>query len=447
MYLAGAHSEIVVRLTTIEPDLESRMASGLQGLSGIDRFRALRRQRGLGIALFGAIQYMLPNRITSIPEIDFTLRFTRDWFEYPITRREAMHLFRLGFYPSNAALYNIAEHGHESYISDFARLKYGWAVNGETAEVLNDKAKLTDLLDQRGYDTVLPTEYGAVRDGEFTGTAEGIAALLREELALIIKPRHGGGGNNVHLCRYDGGTYLLDGNPINEQDLRSRFNDREYLVTEYCRPGEYIRSVFSDAASTIRIITMQPPDEDPFIAIATHRVGTAQSAPLDNFAAGGITTLINEDGVLQDGVCLREGTITKCEQHPDTGEQISGTCVPGWSTIKEEILTLAQSIPECPYVGWDLIVTAPGEMRIIEGNANTGLEIQLHRPILTDDRVRSFYEAHGFIPDDGPIDSIRSRLNTSNFRSWTQSRPRKQRTNHPSDTDQEGLVGGEGPIR
>ena len=47
------------------------------------------------------------------------------------------------------------------------------------------------------------------------------------------------------------------------------------------------------------------------------------------------------------------------------------------------------------FLGWDVVVTADG-IRLLEGNANTGMNVlQVHGPLLSDPRIRRFYESHG----------------------------------------------------
>lgn len=59
---------------------------------------------------------------------------------------------------------------------------------------------------------------------------------------------------------------------------------------------------------------------------------------------------------------------------------------------------LAGRFPQLPYVGWDIVVTDPGEFTVIEGNTCSGVRVfQVHRPLLDDPRVRRFYEHHDVI--------------------------------------------------
>ena len=374
-----------------------------------DRFQSLSQDRGLDVASVAALKYVIPDRIANVPEVKFTLNCLMDWRKEQVDFSTAAAFYRDGFFSSTATVYDFEEYDIDAYVTDFARSKYGWKVNGAGKEFLTDKVKFHELLENRGFEEFLPRRYGTLHKGVFTGKTGDFGALVRDEETIVVKKRRGGGGSDVHVCAFENGSYRFDGEPIRGDELIGRLGATEYLVTEYCEAGSYALALFPDAASTIRAITMNPTDRKPFVVFATHRLATARSAPLDNFAAGGISTQLDDNGQLGIGLWAKDGELRQCEVHPDTGTRIPGTTVPGWSTIRDQILEIAEAIPECPYVGWDIIVTGDGEMKIIEGNANTGVELQIHQPLLTEQRVRSFYEDHGLQPNATPTDILRTR--------------------------------------
>lgn len=49
---------------------------------------------------------------------------------------------------------------------------------------------------------------------------------------------------------------------------------------------------------------------------------------------------------------------------------IDGTAVSGWGSIKRTLLSIAGSLQDVPYVGWDLAVVDEGDSEILELNAN-----------------------------------------------------------------------------
>lgn len=384
---------------------------GLQGKrTPIERFFETQRVDGTAAAGLDVIRHVLPDRMTDIPEIDFTLRCIRDYVAAPIHPRTALTGYRHGFLPLSAAAYEFDRDGFAPYVSDLARQQYGWEINGPASAYLDDKAKFHELLEDRGFEERVPRLIGRLESGDPIGIDDGLAQLVREEGMVVVKPREGGGGNHVHVCRSDSGRILVDGHPVPEHRLETIFDEREYVVTEFCPSGSYVRSIFPDAVSTARVITMNPIEEDPFIASLSHKIGTERTAPLDTVGLGGISVHVDESGRFGTGVRYDGGRLARCTEHPDTGERIDGTVIPEWGTIREELLTFLDAVPELRYVGWDIVVSDDGRWRILEGNTNPGIEVQYHEPLLTDDRARRFYEEANFPVDASLFDRLLDRL-------------------------------------
>ena len=132
-------------------------------------------------------------------------------------------------------------------------------------------------------------------------------------------------------------------------------------------------------------------------------MGNEQSAPVDNFSSGGLAAEVDrETGELSAAVHYPyAGQLDWHETHPDTDARIEGVKVPNWSAIREGVLDLAAAFSHTPYIGWDVVVTAEGEFTIIEANNSSDMDIlQVHRPLLTDQRTRRFYERRGTVPAD-----------------------------------------------
>lgn len=70
-----------------------------------------------------------------------------------------------------------------------------------------------------------------------------------------------------------------------------------------------------------------------------------------------------------------------------------------WNVIRDQLLEIVDDISYIPYAGWDIIVTDDaGSFKLIEANSHSGAKsLQVHAPLLTDERVRNFYKTHGVI--------------------------------------------------
>lgn len=345
-----------------------------------------------------------------------------------VSPRRRLWLWRHGFVSEADVLFDIDERNVDRYLSDYDR-GFAGDVNGEWRYVLDNKlaffrvlesafdchATVYGLLDDGRWKTVTPL--GTPNDGDGTSAGSetsspagrGTAASPRlfERLStdgtLVLKPVFGGQGKEVHVVELAGDGYRLDGEPI-ERDALARFVDgrSEYVVMAFARQADYAAEMFPGATNTIRLITMLDGEGEPFVAAAVHRVGTAESAPVDNWSRGGMSADLDiETGELGRAARWSSDSLEELtwhETHPDTGARITGRTVPGWSAIHERVLDLADWFSMTPYVGWDVVVTDPGELAVIEANAGPGSDaLQVHRPLLVDDRIRRFFERHGIV--------------------------------------------------
>ncbi|WP_276257051.1 sugar-transfer associated ATP-grasp domain-containing protein [Halomontanus rarus] len=369
--------------------------------------------------------------IKGVQHLVETERDTQSDLSEPLRRR--LWLWRRGFLTQSGVLYGLEESNYREYVTDYQRFVRTKRINGTWSVALSNKLAFHWLL--QPFDDHRMTVYGMLRDGSFHGIdslqppqaigdggtrtrtrtrtqnqapnrthrdgPDWVVDRLEDEKRLVLKWVQGGGGNNVLLCsRVDGG-YRVNGEHLSEAAFRSRLADlEEYLVCEFVEQGWFPAELYPETPNTIRIVTMYDRAAgEPFVAAAIQRMGTADSEPMDNFSQGGLTAEIDvETGALGPGAQLPyDGDLEWHAAHPDTGTRIEGAQIPGWSTAVSRILELAETYSYIPYIGWDVVVTGPdGEFKILEGNSYPGLKsIQVHGPLLTDDRVRRFYERHG----------------------------------------------------
>jgi hypothetical protein len=350
----------------------------------------------------------------------------RAWsrFEMPLRRR--LWLWRHGFLSQADVIYDVDERTRHQYLSAYQR-ELTRPINGRWCAALENKLLFHRLLDS--FDSHRSVVYGHLDRGRFTpvdtpeteptargsdGSPAAVDATATADAAtrvtdwleatgrLVLKPVHGVSGNRIFVCSSVDGSYHINGeetSPAAFGELVSSLD--EYLVCEFVEQADYAAELYPESANTLRVLTMFDPDMDePFIAAAAHRIGTNRSAPLDNWSRGGLSAAIDlSTGELSEGVQYPyDGCLERHATHPDTGAAIAGARVPDWPAIREGIETFAAGFPQLPYVGWDLIVTGPGEFTVIEGNECSGVRLfQVHRPLLADPRVRRFYEHHGVV--------------------------------------------------
>lgn len=326
-----------------------------------------------------------------------------------LSLQHCIRAWKHGFTRFNYSIYGLSQAGKPTdYLSDYNSIKQ-LRINGRFAEVVDSKLMFSLLMKYNG----MPTpEIKAV-------ISKGLIHLLRSESTLepstflkesipygeriVIKPIWGWHGTGIIVVTHSHNGYQINGEDICLDDLTNIMSRLDnYLVTEYARQGEYGTQLFPDTTNTIRIVTFCDIDtKKAFIAKAVQRIGTSRSFPVDNFKAGrgGLSSLIDvNNGELGLGALVdKRGHVTWHSNHPESYASIQGVLVPSWLEIRRSILNYANRFLFAPCIAWDIVPTQSG-FTILEGNSMPGMPvIQVHGPILTDPRIRRFYEHYDII--------------------------------------------------
>lgn len=316
--------------------------------------------------------------------------------------------WKQGFVGESAAIYDRPDAQFDEYLSDFARQMKTPRINGDFREVLDNKLvfwyTVRDYVDTpRAFAVVDRSGISPLDEGTPLRDLGAFLDFCADHKGLVLRRVRGGGGANVFILRAADGGFRLNERRLDRSgavEALKRLPPDNYLVTEFVEQGSYSSEIFGGTTNTIRVITMLDPDtREPFIPVAVHRFGSRRSLPVDNWSQGGLSVMVDvESGTLSQGVTYPAGgTLQWHDRHPDTGAQIAGRRVPGWAGAREAILALAERLSFLRYVGWDVVVRDDG-MSLIEGNNYTDVNLlQVHRPLLANERVRKFYRHHGVI--------------------------------------------------
>jgi hypothetical protein len=336
----------------------------------------------------------------------------------PLGWRQRLSLYRHGYTSRSGALFGLVDGEYEDYLSDY-RLELLDELGGAWGEAVTNKLAMHLLFGS--FVERLPDLYGVLVDGELrrnvpflssppaglddaAGAVAQVETYLETHGAVVLKPIYGHGGKGVSVCRAAPGRegYYIDGELRPPETFAALVTgSNEYLVTEFVEQADYAEALFPGAANTLRVLTLRDPEtDDPFVSGAVHRIGTAETAPVDNWSRGGLSAAVRPDGTLSRAArwSERAGETRWHGTHPDTGSRIEGVRVPNWATIRERVLELATAFPHLPRLGWDVVVVdEDGGFVVLEINRHAGIEtLQVHRPLLRDPRVRRFYEHHGY---------------------------------------------------
>lgn len=360
------------------------------------------------------------------------------WVDLPPTQR--LRNLRDGFLSHSAALYDFDSYGRAAYLSDIQRERTAFINKPEFSRVLANKVGFYLAMEQ--FDEHRPETFGVIADGQFhpvsttrqlpadessqpadavgqtvpatstaaaddeTGAVDAatwVCAQLDAGTQLVLKPVHDAGGTGVKRVALEDGRYSVNGEPTSRAELRQMVSTLSNAVAmELVEQAAYARRLFPAATNTIRVLTMWDAErQEVFSPAVTHRIGTSHSAPVDNFDRAGLSAAVDhETGELDTAIQLAaDGTVRHCDSHPETDRQIASQQIPGWARIIDRLRDIARAFSYIPYVGWDIVVTGPGEFVLLEANNCPGVKsLQAHEPLLTDDRTRRFYEAHNVCP-------------------------------------------------
>lgn len=367
----------------------------------LTRAREIYRQKGARVVVsaFRAISPSPLDRYISLAEDevlsgrDVNLRWT-----------QRLWCYRRGFLSESYVIYGLnGDADSNAYLSDFARYVHTPKINGRASILANNKIATWTLLKSIDAAEHNPILHGILRQGTYCPVAteaEGVLELLDQKESLVVKDVVGGGGGKVDIMKYDGTGYTRNGEQVSRDrilDIFSGVSDR--IITEYVEQAKYAKKIYPKTANTIRILTCFDSERgEAFCPIAVHRFGINTSGGLDNWSQGGLSVAINQDtGELGEAAQFTDGVVSWHNSHPDTNRKIRGVKIPHWSEIRGKILKYASEMPYLPYIGWDVIVT-DDDFKIIELNNHPGNKtLQVHEPLLANDRLRKFYEREDVI--------------------------------------------------
>ncbi len=318
----------------------------------------------------------------------------------PMALLTQLRAWRQGFTTASVALYGPTRWDTGEYVSDYAAYRAAY-IDEPYAGLSSGKLVFEAVM---GRYLPVPKSLAIIAGGRICpvgqgveeGTVDTLIRLAREQDGIVLKPVAGEKGQGVMVLREKEGGLCLNERPIAELELATLVGSLDhYLASERVRQAAYARELFPGSANTIRLVTMVDPfTQEPFIAIAAHRIGTWRSAPVDNCCCGGMSAAIDLDtGTLGPAAERASGKLIWHEKHPEVGVQIEGVQIANWQLVKESILRTLRRMPYLRYVGWDVVVTDDG-FRVLEANNTPGAQIQVHGPLLKDPRVRQFLKHH-----------------------------------------------------
>ena len=181
----------------------------------------------------------------------------------------------------------------------------------------------------------------------------------------IIKPSMQSKGKGVKLISVTNGLSNIDHKTIEEV-----FNlyQKNFLIQEKVIQHPAINALNPTSVNTLRIMTYRSGMEI-IVVYAVIRIGRSGQV-IDNQSAGGISTIIHEDGTLGKyafGVAGEDRV-----EKTDSGIVLKGYKIPYFEKAIEAVKKSHYDLPFFDIVGWDVSIDEAGEPVLIEWNGNAG---------------------------------------------------------------------------
>lgn len=316
--------------------------------------------------------------------------FLEDYRQKRIPFRKIWSIHKKGFIADSWILYDLDNRNWETFLSD-AEYHSMHPVNGAFTKWIDDKLTLKYLCAGTPLDQYFPKFYyhfdekGSIlcltdcKEKKASVSAEDVAKLLREEGILAIKLMNGSFGRGFYKAEFRDDQYFLNGQQMCFADFCAHLQKlRNYLVIEYLSPHPEFKRFCPETPSCIRYAVGRW-NGGAKLLVGGLAIGTKQSGYVENYAVGGVWCYLNNDGTYTSGDILdmaahKNRIIT---HHPDTGVRLQGK-IPHWDEIEQAAQAVCAHFPQLKYLGFDFVVTANEQVKILEINSLSSLDCFQH---------------------------------------------------------------------
>ena len=190
---------------------------------------------------------------------------------------------------------------------------------------------------------------------------------------VIIKPSLTGRGIGVSKITIQNGLTNLD-----EKSIQEVFDvyKEDFLIEELVHQHPLMTALNPSSINTIRIVTYRN-DMEIVVVYTVIRIGR-KDKPIDNESAGGISTIINQDGTLGKYAYGSPGNDNI--EFTDSGVRLEGYKIPSFSNAIDIVKKAHYQLPYFKLMGWDIAIEEDGTPTMIEFNTTPDLSQSANGP-------------------------------------------------------------------
>ena len=305
---------------------------------------------------------------------------------------------------SESSTYKLNEQSYKDYITTWEA--YQPRMKNNKYFLLSDDKYVFSMT--FGNYIEVPQTYAIIQDGNIISlfeqiNEENVYDFIVEKNGAVIKDRCGCDGFGIYVLNVKDGEVFYKDNKVDKKKIIEyikKFNNG--IIQSKFTQSYFENELYDKSINTVRVISMRKKGENFHeIVAALQRIGTSRSAPVDNFAQGGGSALIDiETGELGAMTCIDsfddEGNRIFYDVHPDSGAQIKGKIIPYWAEIKDKIHEVTNKLPFFEYIAWDIVIKEEG-IALIETNMKSSLDLfQAHRG-MRNESLGQKYREQGYI--------------------------------------------------
>ncbi len=234
------------------------------------------------------------------------------------------------------------------------------SINKQMVERYNDKKNIYKFQDKGMFNQIFDKYLGRQWLNLEVNNKEDLKKFIKNKKRVIVKPNRECSGHGIEIIAINKKT--------NVDKLYAKLKrDKQCVVEEVIENHHDIKKIYPKSLNTLRIISFRNQDK-VYILASVFKVGNG--GILDNFAAGGMYTFVDEKGMIYAPAIDKDGNTF--ENHPITNIKFKGFAIPYYQEAIALVKEASLVVPEIPYVGWDIAVTEAGPV-IIEGNPISGI--------------------------------------------------------------------------